>query len=371
MSKTNGKFLSKPQKAPKNPLKITAIVLSSLAALLVLAALGIGVFLWYSGSVRGSMFASRGSVSDTLPQPETSAPEDAAETEVKAKADWIDENGNAYNYRDDVISILLMGIDYMSEEENWYGGMVSNGGNSDVLGLVILDTTTFDFSILYIPRDTMVDVVAMDPEGNYIDTVFTNISAAHSYGDGKDLSCRLSTDAVSRLLYGVPVNRYAALDYDALYVLNELVGGITITFDQDYTDISSSFRAGTTATLNNWYLSKFVTYRDYSDLEGASVRGMRSMAILKALFYQCKDKIVEDPAVALDLFNGLAGYITTDLDLTEITYLAQNMGKMDFTSDTIIRLPGETVLGERYAEFYPDEAQLHDFVVEKFCVPAE
>ena len=36
-----------------------------------------------------------------------------------------------------------------------------------------------------------------------------------------------------------------------------------------------------------------------------------------------------------------------------------------------MRLPGETVMGERYAEFYPDETWLHDFVVEKFCVPAE
>ena len=63
--------------------------------------------------------------------------------------------------------------------------------------------------------------------------------------------------------------------------------------------------------------------------------------------------------------------VTTDLDLTEITYLARNMGKMYFTSDTIVRLPGETVMGERYAEFYPDESWLHDFVVEKFCVPAE
>ena len=75
--------------------------------------------------------------------------------------------------------------------------------------------------------------------------------------------------------------------------------------------------------------------------------------------------------MALEYYNGLKDYITTDLDLTEIAYLARNMGKMYFTSDTIVRLPGETVMGERYAEFYPDESWLHDFVVEKFCVPAE
>lgn len=374
MKNSKGKYLSEKPKKNINPMKITAIVLSTMAALLVLTAAGIGIFVWYSGSVRGTMFASRGSILDSVPQPDTPDSTDitaAAEIETPIAADWIDENGDAYNYRDDVISILLMGIDYMNDEKNWYYATESNGGNADVIGLVILDTKTFDFSILYIPRDTMADVIAMDADGNYIDTTFTNISAAHSYGDGKDLSCRLTTDAVSRLLYGVPVSRYAALDYDALYTLNDMVGGITITFDKDYTDIHSSFTCGKTVTLNNWYMSKFITYRDESALEGAYDRGMRSMVILKALFNQCKEKIVADPSVALDYFNGLKGYITTDLDLTEITFLARNVGKMDFTSDTIVRLPGETVMGELYAEFYPDENWLHDFVVDKFCVPAQ
>ena len=153
--------------------------------------------------------------------------------------------------------------------------------------------------------------------------------------------------------------------------LNDLIGGLTITFDDDYTEIHSTFTKGSTVTLNRWYMDKFITYRSETDLEGAYKRGMRSMAVMKALFNQCKDEIVADPAVALEYYNGLKDYITTDLDLTEITYLARNMGKMYFTSDTIVRLPGETVMGERYAEFYPDETWLHDFVVEKFCVPAE
>ena len=153
--------------------------------------------------------------------------------------------------------------------------------------------------------------------------------------------------------------------------LNDLIGGLTITFDDDYTEIHSTFTKGSTVTLNRWYMDKFITYRSETDLEGAYKRGMRSMAVMKALFNQCKGKIVADPAVALEYYNGLKDYITTDLDLTEITYLARNMGKMYFTSDTIVRLPGETVMGERYAEFYPDESWLHDFVVEKFCVPAE
>ena len=216
----------------------------------------------------------------------------------------------------------------------------------------------------------MADVIAMDAEGKYIDTVFTNISAAHSYGDGKDLSCRLTEDAVSRLLYGVPVSRYAALDYDALYTLCDMVGGLTVTLDKDYKYIHPSFTAGSTVTLNRWYMAKFITYRE-DNLEGASDRGMRGMLVLKALFNQCKEEIVANPTVALDYFNELKAYITTDLDLTEITFLARNVGNMEFSSDTILRIPGETVMGDQYAEFYPDEEWLHSFVIDRFCVPAE
>lgn len=375
MKRKAGKYLRKEpvEKRKTKKAKTAAIVLSILAAVLVLLAAGIAIFVWYSSSVRGNMFAARASISTTIPQPEASDPAETGATETAAPvtADWIDKNGIAYKYRDDVISILLMGIDYMSNEKYWDSKTVSNGGNADVMALVILNTKTFDFSILYIPRDTMADVIAMDAEGNYIDTVRTNISEAHSYGDGKELSCQLTADAVSQLLYGVPVNRYIALDYNALYTLNTIIGGLTITFTEDYTNISSAYTKGSTVTMSNWQMRRFITYRNSYDVGGAYDRGVRNMTVLKALFEQCKDEIAADPTVALDFMSQLSSYLTTDLELSEITFLATNIGKMSFNSDTIIKLPGESVMGEEYAEFYPDEQWLHDFVADTFCVPAE
>lgn len=375
MKQKAGKYLLKEpvEKKKTKRVKTTAIVFSILAAVLVLLSVGIGIFLWYSSSVRGTMFAARASISTIVPQPDAtdSAGAGAMDASAPVTADWIDKNGIAYNYRDDVISILLMGIDYMSDERHWDSKTVSNGGNADVMALVILNTKTFDFSILYIPRDTMADVIAMDAEGNYIDTVRTNICVSHSYGDGKDLSCQLTTDAVSRLLYGVPVNRYIALDYNALYTLNTIIGGLTITFSEDYSNISTAYTKGSTVTMNSSQMSQFITYRSLSDVSGAYDRGVRNMAILKALFEQCKDEIAADPMIALDFLSQLNGYLTTDLALREITFLARNIGKMSFSSDTIIKLPGESAMGEQYAEFYPDEQWLHDFVADTFCVPAE
>ena len=47
------------QEKSLNPLKITAIVLSSLAAVLVLAAVGLGFYLWNSSSSGSNLFNSR------------------------------------------------------------------------------------------------------------------------------------------------------------------------------------------------------------------------------------------------------------------------------------------------------------------------
>ena len=94
---------------------------------------------------------------------------------------------------------------------------------------------------------------------------------------------------------------------------------------------------------------------------------MRDMLVLKAVFDQCKDRIAEDPATALDILTELDSYLTTNLDIREISYLAQNIGKLDFCSNTVIKLPGEVKMGETYAEFYPDKDWLHDFVADTFC----
>ena len=53
----------------------TAIILSLLAAVFVLIAVGICLFIWYSGSVHGSMFAERNvKLTESVPPAETSAP---------------------------------------------------------------------------------------------------------------------------------------------------------------------------------------------------------------------------------------------------------------------------------------------------------
>ena len=345
--------------------KTVALILAGLAAFLVIAAAAGFFFLRYSGEIRRGMF--QGGDSQKIQQVKKQCKDPDLQDEELKDVDWTDSEGNMYQYRDDVVTVLLMGIDYNADPSRWSDDVKSNGGNADVIALAILDTAANELCILNIPRDTMARVLAVDAEGNYKDTLFTNITTAHSYGDGGTLSCELTVEAVSNLLYGIPINRYAAISYSALATLNQAIGGLEITLERDYTNINAAFTEGASVRLTDYQLKRMVVYRDHSELEGAYERGLRDMSVLKALFEQCKEMVKEDPGVVFALYNKLEDYITTDLRLDEISYLAQQTVKNDFSAERVIAMQGEAVAGEKYVEFYPDEQWLHDFVAEQFC----
>ena len=350
-----------------------AIVLASLAGLLVLIAAGVFGFLRYTNSLRAGMFNARTSsqMQKVLWQRDAADQTTAEILDEKSageRADWVDEDGSTYRYRTDVQTLLVMGIDYMNDPNYWSGDMVSNGGNADILALVILDSGKDRLSVLYIPRDTMANMLMLDEKGNYLDTVFNNISASHSYGDGGTLSCELTADAVSNLLYGVPITRFAAMDYDSIPVINQALGGLEITFPEDYSYLDYNFLKGATVKLSDYQLQRLIRYRDHSEIDSATQRGLRDLRlVVHAMLQQLKREVKKDPGVVMTIYNQLKPCMTSNLSIDEVSYLGQQVLEIDLRGETIIQLPGVVTKGERYAEFYPDEQWLHDFVIETFC----
>ncbi|MGX8692410.1 MAG: LCP family protein [Clostridia bacterium] len=344
-----------------------AIVLASLAVLMVLIAVGAWGFLRYTNNLRAGMFADRSSSQMQKIRWQRDEAE-ALEPKKEDAPDWIDEDGNEYRYRSDVQTLLIMGIDYMDDPEFWDSDMVSNGGNADIMALVILDGKSDRMSILYIPRDTMTDILMLDAQGNYLDTVFNNISASHSYGDGGALSCELSADAVSNMLYGVPITRFAAMDFESIPVINQALGGLEITFPDDYSNLDASFQKGNTVRLTDRQLERLIRFRDHREVDSATQRGLRDLKlVLRAMLNQLKRLAKEDPGAVMTVYNKLKPHLTSNLSLDEVSYLAQNISGFSIDGDTIISMPGVVTKGEEYAEFYPDEDWLHDFVAETFC----
>ena len=69
-------------------------------------------------------------------------------------------------------------------------------------------------------------------------------------------------DAVSNLFYGMPINGYVALNMNAVAMINDAVGGVTVTVPEDMAQVDPSFAEGAAVTLTGDQALKFTRYRD-------------------------------------------------------------------------------------------------------------
>ena len=138
-------------------------------------------------------------------------------------------NGKTYIPKKNVSSYLLMGIDHegeVTEHSSYFGGQ------ADTLLLVVVDREQKEYSLLQINRDTMCMVDFVGSDGTPIgERKQMQIALAYALGSGLEDSCENTVRAVSTLLYGVPISGYAALNMDAMPILNDAVGGVTVTIE--------------------------------------------------------------------------------------------------------------------------------------------
>jgi anionic cell wall polymer biosynthesis LytR-Cps2A-Psr (LCP) family protein len=63
------------------------------------------------------------------------------------------------------------------------------------------------------------------------------IAYAHAVGDGGAFSCENVVEAVSNYLGGVDIQSYIAMNIDSIAKINQLVGGVTVTIEDDFSAI--------------------------------------------------------------------------------------------------------------------------------------
>ena len=160
-----------------------------------------------------------------------------------------------------------MGID--KDAEVSLSNMPGTSGQADCLMVISLDKSNETARVLQVSRDTMTDVDLFDVSGKYYTTVQAQIATQYAYGNGVQSSCFATKKTVSELLYDLPIDGYLSLNLSAISILNDAVGGVTVTVPEDYTDIDPAFTAGTTITLNGEQAEKYVRKRDITAPESA------------------------------------------------------------------------------------------------------
>ena len=293
----------------------------------------------------------------------------AAEATTQEKAeDIITIDGVDYRQRDNVKAYLFIGEDDTGSKEakSEYDGT----GQSDVLQLLVIDKDKGSYTRIPINRDTMTDVKSLDDDGTYLATTRIQISYAHANGDGLEVSCENTVDAVSNLFHGIGIQEYACLNLDGIKTLNHMAGGVTVTIEDDFSNSDESLEMGKTVTLDDEQAYHYV--HDRLNVEdGTNQNRMKRQKIyMSELTKIYRQKQLKDDEFAVRLYQELQDHMVTSLRIGDVSRLAKSLMTCEDQGETEIE--GKTSVGEdEYIEFEADQGCIDQITKDLFLEEAD
>lgn len=273
-------------------------------------------------------------------------------------------DGVEYQRRAGLESYLFMGIDRREGQTDGY----RSGGQCDFLMVVVLDRQNKMVRRIQIDRDTMAEITVLGVLGNNLGTNTHQICLAHGFGDGAAQSCGFAVEAVERLLCGVEMDGYVSMELDGIVALNDLLGGVTVTVEDDFSAFDPAMTPGSTLTLQGRQAELFVRYRmEIGDGTNAA-RMVRQQQYLANAFDQIALRLKEDAGFAAALFDGMQPYLLSDLTRGRMINEANRAAKYDI--EPMRTLEGEHTIGEDgFVEFHADGEALVRLVLDVFYTP--
>ncbi len=291
----------------------------------------------------------------------------AAETEIETDTEtekWqegiIQYNGKYYEYNNQIKSYLFLGIDKSGEVMESTLGL--EGGQSDVIFLLVQDKASETMSLIAINRNTMTEIDTYGIDNNYVSTIEAQICLQHAYGDGGKQSCTRTVDAVSNLLYDIPISGYYAMNLDGISILNDAIGGVEVEVLEDIDALGVQLTAGETVTLTGEQAYAYVRWRDTDVFDSATMRLQRQEQYIEGMIEQIRELANNSSSVALNLYESLSDYSVTNIAIAD---LIAELADYEYSGE-MYELPGETVMGEEYEEYYVDEEELYALIIEIF-----
>ncbi|MBE5895922.1 MAG: LytR family transcriptional regulator [Lachnospiraceae bacterium] len=282
--------------------------------------------------------------------------------EVYWEEGWVRYNGKIYEYNDDILTFLVMGIDEFGVVQESTDGV--SGGQADALILAVLDGASKKISLIAINRDTMTDVLMYGyGSGDYIEA---QIAVQHGFGDGMELSCELTRDAVSRLFYDLPIHGYVSVNMGVIPQLNDAVGGVSVVIPEDVAGDFEGWNEGETVALYGIEAFYFVQQRDCESFDSNSTRLSRQKQYLTAFVNTLLTQTAQDLTLPVDVYLELQEYMVTDISTDEMAYLAGEVISYSFEDGSIYTLEGTTQMGENFEEFYVDHEALKALMIDIF-----
>ncbi len=273
-------------------------------------------------------------------------------------------DGVEYFPRQDITVMLVMGIDQEGPVEG--SDYHHNEGAADMVMLLIFEQETEECSILYLNRDTMLEMPVLGIDGRPAGKNYGQLALAHTYGNGLEDSCENVKETVSNFLYGLQIDYYVSMNMDAISLLNDAVGGVTVNVTEDFSQVDPTITMGQVTLKGKQAINYVRTRKNVGDQLNLS-RIERQKDYIRGFLESFRMTMEKDATFLVDAYEEISPYVVSDCSTTTISNVLSHY--QNYEISRIVTPEGENVLGEEYYEFHVDEDALDALILELFYRP--
>ena len=273
-------------------------------------------------------------------------------------------DGVEYYPRQDITVVMVLGIDESGPVKS--SGSYMNPGAADVVLLGVFDEANQTCDILQLNRDTMLKMPVLGLGGRKAGTYFGQLALAHTYGTGLEDSCENTMQAVSDYLYGITIDHYVAMNMDAIAILNDAVGGVTVEVTDDFSQVDATIGKGQ-VTLNGQQALHYIRSRQGLGDQLNVSRMARHREYAQGFMESFRTAREASAEFLVKTYDAMIPYMVTDCTVTTISGFVDRYS--DYTVNPPVTPEGESVMGEEFYEFHADEQKLDDLILGMFFAP--
>ena len=323
-----------------------------------IAAILAGAALVYAGILLGAR-----ALGNRLERQDVQEPVGSLEGRFTSDATTLEYGGRTWTYRErDLTNLLLIGVDW---EESANAVSDRYGSQADFLLLLTIDRENKAVATLQLDRDTMTGIRVFGPFGDYTGVRQMQLCLAHAYGQSAKENCENTVWAVSRLLGDIPIDGYLALDMSGISILNDALGGVTVTLEEDFSAIDPQMTQGATLTLQGSQAEAFVRgRRSVGDGTNAS-RMKRQRAFIRAAEELLVQGMSEDYDYVGNIYDALGEHMITSFRRGWLINKAYE--SREYQRQSTLTPAGSHSVGEDgFMEFHVDQDALCEMLTELY-----
>ncbi|MDF2633965.1 MAG: cell envelope-related transcriptional attenuator [Pelosinus sp.] len=251
------------------------------------------------------------------------------------------------------VNIMVMGVDERSDD----------GGRSDTLFVVTIDTNTKEVAMLSVPRDTRAKIPGHG---------WDKVNHAYAFGGHK-----LTQQVVEGLL-GIKMDHYVTINIAGFKKIIDAVGGVTIDVEKrmyytdpydDNGDDHGPFVIDLRPGVQRMDGRTAIQYVRYRDEDGDIGRVERQQTFLKALLKEVASPsvITKIPAIVREVNS----VVTSDMSTTEMLNLAKTLNDASKKGLKTDMVPGKPAFIDDVSYWLPDVMALRKHVAQTLGVAME